>query len=87
MDACFEPVHEFDEVLSHPQFLYREIFQEVDHPVEGKIKQIGFPIKFSETPGKIRTPPPLHGEHIEMILRSIGYSQSNIEKLRERKVI
>lgn len=48
VDACIEPVLEIEEVLSHPQFLHRGIFSEVDHPVEGKITQIGFPIKFSE---------------------------------------
>jgi crotonobetainyl-CoA:carnitine CoA-transferase CaiB-like acyl-CoA transferase len=87
IDACFEPVLEMDEVIQHPQFIHRRIFTEIDHPVEGRIKQIGFPIKFSETPGKIRTPPPLHGEHTELILHSIGYSQDKIEEFREKKVI
>jgi crotonobetainyl-CoA:carnitine CoA-transferase CaiB-like acyl-CoA transferase len=87
IDACFEPVLEFDEVISHPQFLYREMFKEIDHPVEGKIKQIVFPIKFSETPGEIKTPPPLAGEHTELVLRSLGYSQSEIEHLKKQKVV
>lgn len=86
-DACVEPVLEMEEVLSHPQFIHRGIFNEIAHPVEGKIKQIGFPIKFSNTPGENRTPPPLAGEHTEMVLQSIGYSQSEIEELREKKVI
>lgn len=87
IDACFEPVLEFDEVISHPQFLYREMFKEIVHPVEGKIKQIGFPIKFSETPGDIRTPPPLPGEHTEQVLLSLGYSQSEIEEFRKKKIV
>jgi len=86
-DACIEPVLEIEEVLSHPQFLHRGIFSEVDHPVEGKITQIGFPIKFSEMSGDIRTPPPQAGEHTEVLLRSIGYSQSEIGQFKKKMVI
>lgn len=87
VDACVEPVLEMDEVIRHPQFIHRSMFTEIDHPVEGKVKQIGFPIKFTETPGEIRTPPPLFGEHTESILLSLGYSQSEIEEFKKNNVI
>jgi len=87
IDACVEPVLEMEEVLSHPQFVHRGIFQEVNHPVEGEIKQIGFPIKFSETPGEIRTPPPLPGEQTVSILLSLGYSESEIDQFKKKMVI
>src|SRR4030042_6750240 len=87
VDACFEPVLEIDEVISTPQFLYREIFKEISHPVEGKIKQIGFPVKLSETPGKLRTPPPLPGEDTKSVLVSLGYTRNEIEEFRKKKVI
>jgi crotonobetainyl-CoA:carnitine CoA-transferase CaiB-like acyl-CoA transferase len=87
MDVCVEPVLEMEEVLAHPQFVHRGIFQKVNHPVEGEIKQIGLPLKFSETPGEIRTPPPRPGEHTELILRSIGYSQDEINWFKKKAVI
>jgi len=59
MDICFGSVNTIEEVFSDPQVLHRRMLVEIDHPTEGKIKQIGIPIKFSETPGEIRTPPPL----------------------------
>ena len=87
IDACIEPVLEIEEVLSHPQFAHRGIFQKVHHPVEGELKQIGFPLKFSETPGEIRTPPPRPGEHTVPILLSLGYSESEIEEFKKKTVI
>jgi len=87
IDACVEPVLEMEEVLSHPQFVHRGIFKKIDHPVEGEIEQIGFPLKFSETPGEIRTPPPLPGEHTVPILLSLGYSGSEIEEFKKKTVI
>jgi crotonobetainyl-CoA:carnitine CoA-transferase CaiB-like acyl-CoA transferase len=87
VDACFEPVLEMNEEIRHPQFIHRRMFTEIDHPAEGRIKQIGFPIKMSGTPGEIRTPPPLFGEHTEPVLLSLGYSHSEIEELEKNHII
>ena len=45
---------------------------EIDHPVEGKVKSIGFPVKLSETKQRVRLPPPLLGEHTQQILTELG---------------
>ena len=61
---------------------------EIDHPKAGKIKQLGNPIKFSETPIKIKTPPPMLGQHTEEILINLlNYSKDEIERLRKREVL
>ncbi|MDQ3566481.1 MAG: CoA transferase, partial [Actinomycetota bacterium] len=65
----------------------REMMVEMDHPVEGKVKGLGIPVKLSETPGKIRRPAPLLGEHTEETLSGLGYSEEEIADFRERKVI
>ena len=57
------------------------------HPVVGRIKQTGIPVKFSRTPGELRRPPPLLGEHNGEILAGLGYSGAEIEALRQREVI
>jgi crotonobetainyl-CoA:carnitine CoA-transferase CaiB-like acyl-CoA transferase len=59
------------------------MLQEIDHPVEGRIPQLGFPIKLSETPCDMRAPPPLLGEHNEAVLAAAGYSAEDIVALRE----
>ncbi|MBT9147603.1 MAG: Formyl-CoA:oxalate CoA-transferase [Syntrophomonadaceae bacterium] len=60
---------------------------EIEHPTEGKIKQIGIPMKFSETPGRIKAPPPGFGEHTEMVLKTLKFTREEIEKLKEEKII
>lgn len=81
------PVNSFAEAFSDPQMVAREMLLHVDHPVEGKIPQIGFPVKFSATPGKITRHPPMLGEHTDEILRSLGYDAGEIEALRSAKAI
>ena len=46
---------------------------EQEHPTAGKISVIGVPVKLSETPGSVRTPAPLLGEHTAEVLGELGY--------------
>lgn len=66
------PIYKLDEVFSDPQVLHREMVVEIDHPKAGKIKVTGIPVKLSDTPGEIKYPPPLLGEHNEEVLRDLG---------------
>jgi len=87
VDACCEPILTLKEVSQHPQVLHRQMVMEVEHPVEGKIQQIGNPIKSSQFSFEIRTPPPAWGEHTKEILKGIGYSDKEIEHYKEVKAI
>ena len=55
---------------------------EIDHPVEGKVPNIGFAVKLSGTPQQVRRHPPLLGEHNEEVLAEIGLDAADIERLR-----
>ncbi len=76
-------VYTMDEVFADPQVLHRQMVLEVEHPTLGKIKQVGIAPKLSDTPGKVRTLAPLLGEHTDKILQELGYSQKEIESLRQ----
>lgn len=86
-DTCVTAVHSLEETFSDPHILQRKMLVEVPHPKAGRIRQIGVPIKFSETPGEVHTPAPEIGEHTEEILRGLGYNQESIERLRKEGVI
>ena len=65
-------------ILSYPQAFesehgrHRQMRIEIDHPVEGKVPNIGFAVKLSATPQQVRLPPPLLGEHTEAVLAELG---------------
>ncbi|MBB6448553.1 crotonobetainyl-CoA:carnitine CoA-transferase CaiB-like acyl-CoA transferase [Geomicrobium halophilum] len=69
-DACVTPLLTLGEVTRDPQVMERGMIQTVDHPT-GAIKQIGFPIKLSETPASIRTHAPKLGEHTDQLLAEL----------------
>ena len=81
------PIYTFDQIFTDPQVLHRGMLVEMDHPSAGRIKQTGVPVKLSETPGSIESPPPLLGEHTGEILQHIGYSDDDITALKEKGVI
>lgn len=80
-------VQDFDDVLHDPQVAHNGMIQEIEHPRAGRIKVIGMPVVFSETPGSIRLAPPLVGEHADDILGALGYDADRIADLRARGVV
>ncbi|MEO0730834.1 MAG: CaiB/BaiF CoA-transferase family protein, partial [Pseudomonadota bacterium] len=82
VDVPIARVNTIEEAQSDPQLRHREMFLDVDHPDEGRIPQLGFPIKMSDTPGEIRTPPPRLGEHTDSILADLDFTPEAIAKLR-----
>ena len=60
---------------------------DIEHPVLGALRQVGIPLRFSETPGSIRTAPPLLGEHTDEVLTEMGYAAAEIAALRDGGVV
>ena len=61
-----------DRALSNDHANARAMVVPVMHPTARPTKTPGIPIKLSDTPGAIRSPAPLLGEHTEQVLKSIG---------------
>lgn len=75
------------EATEHPHIKAREMIVEVEHPIIGKMRIQGVPIKFSTNPGSVRTPAPLLGQHTEQVLADLGYSAEDVEAMRNEGVI
>lgn len=86
-ETCVSPVNDIDQIFNDPQVIERELFKEMNHPIAGTIKQIGFPIKFSETEGEIYSHSPILGEHTEEILSQLDYSSEHIDQFRKSGII
>jgi crotonobetainyl-CoA:carnitine CoA-transferase CaiB-like acyl-CoA transferase len=86
-DIVSAPINTLLEASNDRDVLANEYITEVEYPGHGKkLKVHGSPWHFSETPPKIGVAPEL-GQHNEEVLKEIGYSDADIQGLRERKVI
>jgi len=61
----------------------REMVVELDQPGAGPVRQLGVPVKLSRTPGELRAPGPVLGEHTDAVLEAAGYSSQEVAALKE----
>jgi formyl-CoA transferase/CoA:oxalate CoA-transferase len=81
-------INTIDRVVAHPQVAARGVLVESDHPVAGRVRSVGPPVRMSDTPGRVRAPAPLLGEHTEEVLSSrLGLTSAEIARLRDAGVI
>ncbi len=77
-------VRNLEQVLTDPQLIEREMIALLDHPVAGALNVLGVPVKLSQSPGSVRTPPPLLGEHTTRVLaEDLGLGTEEIERLKK----
>jgi crotonobetainyl-CoA:carnitine CoA-transferase CaiB-like acyl-CoA transferase len=72
------PVYDMLQALDDPQTKAREMVVEVPHTTLGPVKTMGLPVKFSKTPGGVRTGAPLYGEHTRAVLSELGFADAEI---------
>jgi crotonobetainyl-CoA:carnitine CoA-transferase CaiB-like acyl-CoA transferase len=82
-DVWCAPVASFDDLVDDPQLIHNELLTTVPHPHGGDLRVVGMPVRFSETPGTVRSGPPRVGEHTDEVLRSIGFRDGEIDAMRE----
>jgi crotonobetainyl-CoA:carnitine CoA-transferase CaiB-like acyl-CoA transferase len=75
------PVYDVLQMQADPQVQAREMVVEVEHATLGPVQTVGLPVKFSDTPGKVRTGAPVYGQHTREVLRAHGFTDADLEAL------
>lgn len=87
IDCCVSPILSLKESLDNEQVKARNMILIKKYPDAGEVLQFGLPLKFSSFEFEVEMPAPQLGEHTEQELLAIGYSEIEIKKLREIKII
>ena len=77
------PIYNIEQVYADPHVQSRDMAVELQHPKAGGIRNIGVAVKLSDTPGSVRTPAPLLGQHTDDVLAEFGYADAEIAALRQ----
>ena len=84
----FGPVFDVSDIVADPHFLARDMVVQVDHPdVPARLAIAGVPVKLSQTPGGVRRRAPLLGEQTDAVMQSLGFSSSELARLRTANVL
>jgi len=86
-DICWGRIQKLKDVLKDPLFSEREMVVEMVEKNGQKTKTLGVPVKLSDTPGSVRTPPDAFGESTTAVLKGLGYKDPEIKQFSENGVI
>jgi crotonobetainyl-CoA:carnitine CoA-transferase CaiB-like acyl-CoA transferase len=80
-DVPVMPMHDLESLLGDPHIVATDFFPVVDHPTEGRIRNMRPSVRFSETPVETKRLAPRLSEHGAEILREAGFSPGEIAAL------
>ena len=86
-DIPAAPVQPWLDFFEDPAVRHHDMVHEYDHPEVGRLRMIGQPLVFTETPTRDPGPPPTLGQHTDAVLRELGYTNADIAALRARRVL
>ena len=82
------PVRTVGEALESEEIAASGLLKTVEHPTAGSVRLVGSPYRFSRTPVRSPSAPPLLGADTDAVLNEIlGFDETRIAKLREEKII
>jgi crotonobetainyl-CoA:carnitine CoA-transferase CaiB-like acyl-CoA transferase len=82
------PIMSPQEVLDDPHVAALGMFQPTEYPgLDKPAPLMVTPVELSQTPGEIRRRPPTLGEHTDQIMAELGYSEEEIQQLRDKRVV
>jgi len=87
-DIPCAPVNDYADLAADVQMEANDYIVDFDHPVAGKVKLVGIPVRLGATPGRIRMGAPEFSQHTEEVLLEVGgYSWEEIAELKSQEVI
>ena len=85
--ALYAPLLDFEELFEHPQVVHSGLLQSVNHRTLGEIPQLGPVVGMSDTPGEIKGPPPVLGQHTAEVLAEMGYTEREIDAFEAQDIV
>ena len=82
-ETCIAPVHDIPGAFADPQVRHIGMALELEHPSEGEVMQLGFPVRFSRTPGAFSSFAPVLGQHTREVLRAAGLAEAELDELEQ----
>ena len=76
------PINTYPQAFDSEHGKHRQMRMEIDHPVEGKVPNIGYAVKLNGTPQQVTRHPPLLGEHTDELLAELGIQGDELIKLQ-----
>ncbi|ETW82040.1 hypothetical protein HETIRDRAFT_427231 [Heterobasidion irregulare TC 32-1] len=83
----FGPINNIKQTFEHPQGKARNVVVEIEHPRAGKISLVAPAVMYNGKRMPVQRPPPWLSQHTSEVLVELGYSQKDIAKLREKRVV
>jgi len=80
-------IADYGDVFDDPHLLARNFFVDLEHPVLGTLRGLGSPLRLERTPVRHRRAGPRLGEHTVEVLREIGCSDADVERLAKAGIV
>ena len=77
------PINTYPKAFGSEHAKYRKMRMEIDHPIEGKVPNIGFAVKMMGTPQQVSRHPPLLGEHTQELLQELGIAGEELKAIQD----
>jgi glutaryl-CoA transferase len=81
-------INDIGQVFADPHVNARGMVNTWNHPLHPGLRLVASPLKLGTTPVRTSLPPPLLGQHTELVLGDLlGYVAADIARLKEGEVI
>jgi crotonobetainyl-CoA:carnitine CoA-transferase CaiB-like acyl-CoA transferase len=80
-------IADYRDVFDDPHLLARKFFIDLEHPVLGTVRGLGSPMRLERTPVTHRRAGPRLGEHTAEVLREVGCSEADVDRLASEGII